>query len=101
MHRLRLFLLATALVALVVAAVPARASVVTEGSPLALSISIQHFIRSQQDWLAWITRLLGFREATTGFIAPVDGQVTEIRLKGVAIRPAGAPPPLTEIHFQS
>ena len=33
-------------------------------------------------------------------MAPADGQVTSVRLEGCARQPSGAPPPLTQIHFQ-
>lgn len=32
--------------------------------------------------------------------APVAGQITSVRLEGCARQPSGAPPPLTQIHFQ-
>jgi hypothetical protein len=31
---------------------------------------------------------------------PADGQIVAVRVKGIAVQPPGAPPPLTQIHFQ-
>src|SRR5205807_1045790 len=40
--------------------------------------------------------------AAVGNAVPADGQITQLRMKGIAVRSdqRGAPPPLTEFHFQ-
>ena len=51
----------------------------------------------QADSAFWPQRIRGGR----AFRAPSEGQVLAIRLKGIAQKPAGAPDPLNEVHFQS
>src|SRR5436305_10319024 len=101
MHRLKVLAVLAVLGACALPTGAARADVLTQGSNLTLAVSIHHYLQSQRDTIAWLFRLLGFRDASSGFVAPADGQVTEIRLKGMALRPAGADPPLSQIHFQS
>jgi hypothetical protein len=48
------------------------------------------------DAVFWGTNLPGDRAVRV----PRKGQVTRVRLKGTALRPAGAPPPVTLMHFQ-
>jgi hypothetical protein len=51
----------------------------------------------QADSAFWPQRIAGGRR----FRAPRKGQVLVVRVKGIAQRPAGAPPPLNTVHFQS
>ncbi len=48
------------------------------------------------DTAIWNTAVAGHRGSM-----PRSGQAVRIRLQGCAVRPAGAPEPLTEVHFQT
>jgi hypothetical protein len=88
---------------------PASAAVATFGSPLSVAASKNtandlnytgsnvalpgstfHIAHDGADTALW--------NPSAG--APAAGQVTSVRLEGCAQRPPGAPPPLTQIHFQ-
>jgi hypothetical protein len=90
---------------------PGRAAVMTFGSPLAVPASkdtaydlsysgadvqvpgsVFHIPHDGADTALWNT--------APPHAAPASGQVTSVRLEGCARQPAGAPAPLTEIHFQ-
>jgi hypothetical protein len=67
-----------------------------EGSNVADGPSIFHIAHDGADTLLWNVALPGGAPQ-----APSGGQLVGVALKGCAQRPAGAPEPLTEIHFQS
>jgi hypothetical protein len=66
-----------------------------QGSNVALPGSVFHIYHDGADTALWNVALPGGTPA-----APATGQVTQIRLEGCAEQPAGAPAPLTQIHFQ-
>ena len=91
-----------------------RAALITFGSPLAVPAtkdtandlnyagsdvmlpgSIFHVSHDGADTALWNVEIAG---GTPG--APASGQIASVRLEGCARHPAGAPPPLTQIHFQ-
>jgi hypothetical protein len=73
---------------------PANAGIFTLGSDLsAVANVIEQF---QQDSAFWNTNV---NQLDAGM--PFDGQIIEIRLKGIAVQPPGAPAPLNEVHFQT
>jgi hypothetical protein len=84
----------TVLIALLVAA-PAQARKTLLGSTL--EAQANHALSQGADTAYWHARLRDGHPIR----APRDGQVLSIRLKGTAIRPKGAPDPLTLIHFQT
>src|SRR5437870_12760624 len=90
-------LLATAAAMVAFAVLPAagHAAVITVGSDLrkAATLSESH----GADAAFW-----NVQGAALGSALPADGQITQLRLKGIAVpsnRP-GAPRPRTEFHFQ-
>ena len=91
--RLVQLLLGTVAAGLLMAA-PARADILTLGSSLTRAASYIH--QWQQDSIFWNIYL---NSLDAGM--PFDGQIIEIRLKGIAVQPPGAPAPLNEIHFQT
>src|SRR5437763_9170762 len=60
------------------------------GADIALPGSIFHIPHDGADTALW----------NAAQVAPASGQVTSVRLEGCANQPAGAPAPLTQIHFQ-
>jgi len=82
-----------ALAALFIAAAPAHAARRVYGSSLRAPATIAR--ANGADSAFWPAAIRGH-----GPGAPVRGQILAIRLKGTALRPAGAPDPLNEIHFQ-
>ncbi len=67
------------------------------GSNFAYGTSVIHISHDGADTALWNTALPG--GATPS--APEGGQITSIRLEGCAVQAPGAPPPLTQIHFQA
>ena len=82
--------------ALALLAVPAgaHAAKITFGSDLSAPANFAE--THGADSVFWGTNLPGNRQVRV----PRKGQITRIRLKGTALRPRGAPPPLTLMHFQ-
>src|ERR1700730_10795570 len=66
-----------------------------KGSNVALPGSVFHIPHDGADTALWNTELAGGTPS-----APASGQVVSVRLEGCARQPSGAPPPLTQIHFQ-
>jgi hypothetical protein len=66
-----------------------------EGSNIALPGSVFHINHDGADTALWNVAIPAGVPA-----APAAGQVTVVRLEGCAERPAGAPEPLVQIHFQ-
>lgn len=66
-----------------------------EGSNIALPGSVFHMSHDGADTLLWNTI-----QPSGSPTAPSGGQVTSVSLEGCARQPAGAPAPLTQIHFQ-
>jgi hypothetical protein len=65
------------------------------GANVADGPSIFHIAHDGADTALWNVALPAAAPA-----APAGGQVTSVALKGCAQHPEGAPPPLTQIHFQ-
>jgi hypothetical protein len=113
LSRLALLLAGTMLV-LVLAPASSKADVSTFGSPLAVPATLNtadnlnyegsgvsvlaaifHIPHDGADTALWNVALAGAAPA-----APAGGQILSVRLEGCAQQPEGAPPPLTQIHFQ-
>ena len=88
-------MLAVAATALVAPA-GGRAAVTTFGSDLSAPANMRE--AHGADSVFWGLTLPGGRRT----VVPASGQITTIRLKGIAVPSSapGAPPPLTEVHFQ-
>jgi hypothetical protein len=65
------------------------------GNNVMLPGSVFHVSHDGADTSLWNVELAGVPSA-----APASGQIVELRLEGCAKQPQGAPPPLTQIHFQ-
>src|SRR3954451_18204376 len=72
----------------------AHADVVTLGSDLAAPATVVQ--SSQADTAFWPIAVKG-APAT----APAAGQILSVRVKGMAVRPDGAAPPLNDFHIQT
>lgn len=87
--------LAIGLLALLAVAAPAHAARITLGSDLKAPAAVT--LSQGADTAYWATTLGG-----KTLTVPVDGQVVQVRVKGSAIREAGAAnDPATMVHFQS
>jgi hypothetical protein len=60
------------------------------GSNVQLPGSVFHVNHDGADTVLW----------NTAQVAPSAGQITSVKLEGCAKQPSGAPPPLTQFHFQ-
>lgn len=90
MHRVPLLGAACATLAL---AAPADAETITIGSDLSAAATVTE--ARAADTAFWASTSSGNLEI------PVDGQVTQIKVRGSAIQEQGAKPPATLVHFQS
>lgn len=75
-------------------AAPAHAGRITIGSDLKSAATVT--LSQGADTAYW-----GVREDGAAIEVPVDGQVTQIRVRGAAITEEGAGPPANLVHFQS
>lgn len=66
-----------------------------EGSNVALPGSVFHIGHDGSDTALW-----NVTQPAASPSAPAAGQVVSVKLEGCAQQPAGAPAPLTQIHFQ-
>ena len=89
-------LIAVLIAALALLALPAtgHAAKTTFGSDLKAPAEVAE--AHGADAVFWGTNLPGRRAVRV----PRKGQITRIRLKGTAVRPRGAPAPITLMHFQ-